>query len=308
MKYVLGLLFNYKHYKNNARLRIFAGDRFVDEIILDKDIGNSIKRGGRESNEEQCLEWNRTHPAMYNELQENKEADYLKNALQIKDELNDSEKTIFEKKIKKRKRRLKNKSQQKGIVKPAPVDMCYIYRHPQKLFLFEIKENFLHNDIRIECVNDNNNYSNGFMTKFSYIKFKAIFLLPLHLLQSKNVLNTFRRLWKNGLSGSNNDGDLQEFGYFYEQNNWPIAMAGITASGKGKIRNIYHGVIGGSFEINIPLIKKHKIILCGKKNRAYGRILFNPEIIDIIMNFNLLNIYNENHRSNSTRTSHSRRH
>lgn len=309
MKYVLGLLFNYKHYRNNARLRIFAGEHFVDEIILDKDIKESLKSGGEQSLlEEHCLEWNKTHPAMYKELQEKKESDYLKNALKIKDTLDDREKKRFELKVHLDYAGQDKKSHQEGREKPNPLEVCHIYRHPQRLFLFEINEDFLKDNIRIECLNDNNNYSNGFMTKFSYIDFKAIFLLPINLLQSKNALNTFRRLWKNGLLGCDTEQALEEFGYFYEQNVWPIAMSEIATSGKGKIRNIYHGVIGGSFEINIPLIKKHKIILCGKKNRAYGRILFNPEIIDIIMNFNLLNIYNENQRSNSERTSHSRRH
>lgn len=310
MNYVLGLLFNYSHYKNNGRIRIFADEHFVEEVILDKDIKDGIKRGGNELLiEEHGLEWNKTYPSMYKRLQIKKEYDYNENAIKIKDELNETEKKRFDfKKRLDRINQITKSKQDKGRPKPKPTDVCHIYRHPEKLFLFDINEDFLKSNIRIECVNDNNNYSNGFMSKFSYIDFKAIFLMPVTLLKSKNILHTFRRLWKNGLLGGYTEQALEEFGYFYEQNVWPIAMNGITTQHKGKIRNIYHGIIGGSFEINIPLYKKHKITMCGRKDKAVGRILFNPEIIDIIMNYNLLNIYNENQRSNSKRTSHSRRH
>ena len=47
MKYVLGLLFQYKRYKKNARIRIFSDDVLVDEITLDQDIGYSVSRIGK---------------------------------------------------------------------------------------------------------------------------------------------------------------------------------------------------------------------------------------------------------------------
>ena len=47
MKYVLGLLFQYKRYKKNARIRIFSNDVLVDEITLDQDIGYSVSRIGK---------------------------------------------------------------------------------------------------------------------------------------------------------------------------------------------------------------------------------------------------------------------
>src|SRR6056300_665585 len=64
---------------------------------------------------------------------------------------------------------------------------------PEKLLLFEIKEQHLHSDIRIEVQNDNNNYTNGFMTKSSYIKFHRMFLVPSCLLQDSDWMTKLRR-------------------------------------------------------------------------------------------------------------------
>ena len=38
MKYVLGLLFEYKYYKNPANIKIFSNDQLIDDIDLTEDI------------------------------------------------------------------------------------------------------------------------------------------------------------------------------------------------------------------------------------------------------------------------------
>ena len=38
MKYVLGLLFEYKYYKNPANIKIFSNNQLIDEIDLTEDI------------------------------------------------------------------------------------------------------------------------------------------------------------------------------------------------------------------------------------------------------------------------------
>ena len=149
MNYVLGLLFNYKQYKNNGRIRIFADGHLVEEILLEKDIKDKIKRGGNETIiEEHGLEWNKTHPAMYKKLQEKKEADYFKNAIKIKDELDETEKKRFEfKRNLDRRWHIKKSRQDKGgKSKPKPAAVCHIYRHPEKHLLFEINEETEIND------------------------------------------------------------------------------------------------------------------------------------------------------------------
>ena len=47
-----------------------------------------------------------------------------------------------------------------------------------KIFFYEIDEPVKDQKIRLEVINDNNNYSNGFMTKFSYFVFDMVFLMP----------------------------------------------------------------------------------------------------------------------------------
>ena len=38
MKYVLGLLFEYKYYKNPANIKIFSNNQLIDDIDLTEDI------------------------------------------------------------------------------------------------------------------------------------------------------------------------------------------------------------------------------------------------------------------------------
>ena len=38
MKYVLGLLFEYKYYKNPANIKIFSNDQLIDDIDLTENI------------------------------------------------------------------------------------------------------------------------------------------------------------------------------------------------------------------------------------------------------------------------------
>ena len=38
MKYVLGLLFEYKYYKNPANIKIFSNNQLIDEIDLTEDV------------------------------------------------------------------------------------------------------------------------------------------------------------------------------------------------------------------------------------------------------------------------------
>ena len=69
------------------------------------------------------------------------------------------------------------------IVPGPPINRIEL---PEKLFLFEIDESNLKKSIRIEAINDNNNYTNGFMTDFSYLSFHGLFLIPRCLLYEDN--------------------------------------------------------------------------------------------------------------------------
>tara|TARA_Y100001937_G_scaffold112812_1_gene160820 strand:- start:834 stop:1556 length:723 start_codon:yes stop_codon:yes gene_type:complete len=49
---------------------------------------------------------------------------------------------------------------------------------PKKLFFYEVDESVLKYNIRIEVENDDTNFNNGFMTKWSYLVFHKVFLIP----------------------------------------------------------------------------------------------------------------------------------
>ncbi len=59
---------------------------------------------------------------------------------------------------------------------------------PEKAFVYTLDESVIKNSIRIEVKNDNTNYTNGFMTKWSSFKFHNIFLLPEKFLNVENYI------------------------------------------------------------------------------------------------------------------------
>ena len=50
---------------------------------------------------------------------------------------------------------------------------------PEKAFVYTLDETVLQNSIKIEITNNNSNYTNGFMTKWSSFKFRYIFCYRL---------------------------------------------------------------------------------------------------------------------------------
>ena len=56
---------------------------------------------------------------------------------------------------------------------------------PEKVFVYTLDETIIQNSIRIEVTNNNSNYTNGFMTKWSSFEFHGIFLMPACYLNYK---------------------------------------------------------------------------------------------------------------------------
>lgn len=48
----------------------------------------------------------------------------------------------------------------------------------EKVFTFEIDDSVLKNKLTLNVINNSNNYTNGFMTKFSWLRFDCVALLP----------------------------------------------------------------------------------------------------------------------------------
>ena len=72
--------------------------------------------------------------------------------------------------------------------------VCHVHILPEKLYMFEIQEHQLNDRITIKVDNDFNNYTNGFMTRFSHINFSQIFLVPDCLLQLKTLQKLRERI------------------------------------------------------------------------------------------------------------------
>lgn len=159
---------------------------------------------------------------------------------------------------------------------------------PNKLHLFEVNGDALGDSIDIEYINNDNNYTNGFMTKFSYIEFYGVVLFPKKLLDQKTHDRIFRE-----------DGT---YAIYPEQKSiWPLAVDNITINANGKpmdTQGLYRLKLGGKINIKLPLIRKHNTIMFGDSKKARGKFLIWEETQNLIYHFGLLNTHNENHRSN----------
>ena len=131
------------------------------------------------------------------------------------------------------------------------VDHSSVLIIPEKLFLFQIKEEFLTHSVRVEIDNNDNNYTNGFMTKNSIIKFHDFFLLPTRFLEEKNYLINLKRF------------DNYEDQKIDHDNYFPFGLTALMAKYPMESKppdDLLITTIGGSFTIEIPLYKKYKLI------------------------------------------------
>jgi hypothetical protein len=140
---------------------------------------------------------------------------------------------------------------------------------PEKIFLFHIDEKYLCDNIRIEVNNDNSNYSNGFMSKWSYINIHSLFLIPDFMLEGKNWLVFWHRF--NGkIPSTQKDGRALS-------RRWPPHPLPDHKIELVQTNNPWEGDFlgharGGSYSIKIPLSRKHKIIHLGKPRPGFLRI------------------------------------
>jgi hypothetical protein len=165
---------------------------------------------------------------------------------------------------------------------------------PEKIFLFEISELHLNSHIRIEIENDDNNYTNGFMTSFAYVKFHHIFLFPSCLLEQNkwNKLVTYTDIHKNFATELVDRYGVEIKSRFPQSPpNTEIIFepdARAEASKRYGFRLFWQKyMMGGSFCVKIPLSRKHHLVHLGKMNP--GRIKGNWDILQIMWAFGLIN-------------------
>ena len=115
---------------------------------------------------------------------------------------------------------------------------------PKKIFIYEVDESVLKNNIRIEVENDDTNYNNGFMTKWSYISLHKVFLIP------KNYLD-FEKL--DQLTVKNNsilaDTVIPDPPW---RLHWPAIQHKIE--NRNLVYSIERDKLGGSFSVKYPIM------------------------------------------------------
>lgn len=145
MKYILFLAFEYKHYKKPATIELFADDLLIDSIELHESIGR--KNG----------EWK--HP--YDDPEFHPPA--KKRSTVGGGKQDQSHRYQFQ---------FKDEKYKRWIHWVNKWSVC------EKFFTFEIDESVLKNKLTLNVINNSNNYTNGFMTKFSWFKFDIVGLIP----------------------------------------------------------------------------------------------------------------------------------
>jgi hypothetical protein len=158
-----------------------------------------------------------------------------------------------------------------------------IFQYPEKLFFIEIEEKYLGKSITIQVENDNNNYSNGFMTKYSWIMFHRINLLPDCLLQEKNWkrLYRFQKMDRSRLSQSYRQ-------LLNRQSYPPYFTKEFLVSGKEHWPDdILMCRRGGNFTMEMTVSRKYGIWHIGKVRP--GRIYLQEEGLQFWSSYHRLN-------------------
>ena len=146
---------------------------------------------------------------------------------------------------------------------------------PTKLFLLHINEEYLDDRIRIEVENNASNYTNGFMTDYSYVDFHQILLFPSCLLEKHNW-NSLDRF--DTLKTPNGD-------RFPRLPDFKDAI--VKSMTKSWSEDLFFHKRGGSFTLDIPIYKKHKIRHLGKL--LPGKVWANIDLARMLWVFDTLN-------------------
>lgn len=226
MKYILGLIFEYHHYKRPSYLKIFTSDMLIDDIKLSSNI---VFNGY----EQKDSSWLNYVPTTY--FKNVPELGYLKN--------------------------------------PRLVNKC---------FLYEIDETALGDKMVFKMTNDNNNYTNGFMTKFAYINFQSIFLIP------KDYFVNLETLGDKGFLGNNPDNERALL--------YPSDLRIYDEKEKKWTQDFFEIIRGDSFVLELPIKYMNEMHMFMPRSFPSGHIEWqmSSTFLNYYAHTNLLNIYNEN--------------
>ena len=271
MKYKFILGFEYTKYKNPAKIIISTEDRLIDEFSLEQDISGSTN------------------------IVENLDKTFFHKHIGPK-RCNHKPSPACLKRLYKGYPLL---SPHQGPQDPAVFERTWsIDSVPKFIKVYDIDSSSIDRQIKVKVVNPNSNYNNGFITKSSMIKFSLVALFPAKLTKNKceALMNMILR--------------LESVHHYPEappiiQQTWPrLESFDVNAEGDDR-KLIKHSDewIGGNFTIDLKIRQKYGIkYLSADSMSTYGiwDIGRAPLTYVVGSHKQLLNIYNEDQRSNNT--------
>ena len=186
----------------------------------------------------------------------------------------------------------------------------------EKIFLYEIDGSVLGSQLTLDVSNDHNNFTNGFMTKFSYLEFDMVFLMPKKYFENLDLVDTEQEDIVGPRHGKANRHDHCAMNAWH----WPFNMAQkydpeseLYVDDENE-NFIARGVrLGKSFTYHFDLTVWNGMKVVKPKNvsdRLLNEIYcyMNPMFLTYWLEGNLINRFNEDQRSHRQRTGHSRSH
>lgn len=262
MKYVFFISFFYRHFKKPCGFRIYLDDQLIDDVVLDKGIN------------------------------------YIENFTEKY--INESNKSFY--------RRLHYFK-----------DGAYHDNVPEKFWLYDIDVTDSNKNIFIEFDVNDSNYTNGFVTQSAMIRSLRVGLCKRSVLtMPKNFfINYVEKIKEQFLETERNLLDASKPTPFPEApdelykrpDRWfpyPSPM-----NYKVKFNNdnsnrewqdiSRNGKLSGRFTVKLPLFKKHKqVMIQDASGRKNGVVLLDPFISWLKQVPEVINIYNEDQRSDNT--------
>ena len=160
----------------------------------------------------------------------------------------------------------------------GPVNRSKIEIRPEKMFMFEIDERHLTRRIRIEVQNNYNNYSNGFVTKFSKIRLFGILLFPKCLFDDKNWDRVYKR------QGNQDAYPSTSSPFPWPPHNDDVVLRPYERNGEDWLNYI----LGGNWSLEFPITKKYGLL--HPSRRPPRKIYLDGLLRRVLWGFRLLNM------------------
>ena len=176
-----------------------------------------------------------------------------------------------------------------------------------KLFkIYEIEEQDLNGLVEIKVDNSHNDYNNGFMKNNSMIRFPCIGLFPSHFAENRGeqLMRIMKKIVDGEMKHEKRAGRKKHDPTLFH--GWPCVGSFYTKRQnnmheKDKVLSDQYW-IGGSFTAEIPIKTKHRIkYLSSISAKETGFFGWSLESLILATCKPLLNIYNEDQRSNRTK-------